>query len=660
MPSGPVEGRRSLRARLRAALFGPAKDVQDPSLFHKLSLVPLLAWIGLGADGLSSSSYGPELGFTALGEHLYLALPLAAVTAITVFIIAYTYTRIIERFPMGGGGYMVTSRMLGPKAGLVSGSALLVDYTLTITVSLVACVDALFSFLPLASHGLKVEVSILLVVLLTVLNIRGVKESIQILAPIFFVFLGTHAVLLLFGVGTHLGDLRPILGGFSSDFNADLEAVGGFALLAVFLRAYTMGAGTYTGIEAVASGLQIMREPKAANGKRTMAYMAISLAVMAGGLLVCYLLLGLKPVEGRTLNAVLASEVFAGWPLGGGWVLVTILSEGALLMVAAQAGFIAGPRIMAVMAVDRWLPGRFADLSERLTMANGVVLMSVASVLLILYTGGSITHLIIMYSINVFIDFSLAQFAMARHFLRHRREEPAWARSLVVHSVGFVLCAGILGVTIVEKFLEGGWMTLLITGSVIALALGVRRHYNTVLKGVRKLDDLLTHIPVDQPPTPRPIDPKQPVAIQLVSGFNGFGVHTFLAVQQKFRGLHKGVVFATVAVVDSGTFKGAVEMDNLQNQAQKALDRYVDLARRLGIPAEGRMAVGTDVVDAATDLCLETAARYPQSTVFAGQLTFRLEKPYHRFLHNETSFAIQRRLIWHGVNMMILPIRVDL
>ena len=276
MSSNPGDGRGPFFARLRTALFGAPKDVRDPSLFHKLSLIPLLAWIGLGADGLSSSAYGPEEAFKAIGEHMYLALPLAAATAFTVFIIAYSYSRIIEHFPTGGGGYIVATHMLGPRAGLVSGSALLVDYVLTITVSLVACVDALFSTLPLGWHGMKVEVSVLLVVVLIVLNIRGVKESIQVLTPIFAVFIATHLLLLAYGIGSHGGRAGAILTGVRTDFHADLVQIGWIGLLALFLRAYSMGAGTYTGIEAVSNGLQIMREPKVANGKRTMLYMAVS------------------------------------------------------------------------------------------------------------------------------------------------------------------------------------------------------------------------------------------------------------------------------------------------------------------------------------------------------------------------------------------------
>ena len=154
--------------------------------------------------------------------------------------------------------------------------------------------------------------------------------------------------------------------------------------------------------------------------------MALSLALISAGLFVCYLLWGVHPVPGQTLNAVLAGSVFAGWPMGGLIAFVTILAEGALLFVAAQTGFIDGPRVMANMANDSWLPRRFALLSERLTMNNGILIMGIASLLLLIYSRGSIDFLITMYAINVFITFSLSQFGMARFVYKNRRTEPKW------------------------------------------------------------------------------------------------------------------------------------------------------------------------------------------------------------------------------------------
>jgi amino acid transporter len=649
--SGPLR-------RVINKVLGGRKDVEDRSIFHKLSLIPLLAWIGLGADGLSSSSYGPEEAFRALGGHTYLALLLAVATGFTVFIISYSYSRIIEHFPHGGGGYIVATHTISEKAGVVSGCALLVDYMLTITVSLASCGDAIFSFLPMKYHVYKVPFVAALIVLLVVLNLRGVKESVVALAPIFVVFVVTHIILLGYGIFSHAGEVATVVGGFHGHFQSDLTSIGGLAILAIFLRAFSLGAGTYTGIEAVSNGLQIMREPKVRTGKRTMAYMATSLAVTAGALFVCYLLFEVKPAEGKTLNAILADAMFGGWP-GGYWLaLVTILSEGALLLVAAQTGFIDGPRVMANMAVDSWFPRRFAALSERLTMQNGVLVMGTAALLLLLYTHGSISALVVMYSINVFVTFSLSQFGMSRFYLKNRRKESRWKQHILVHLIGLVVCLTILFVTVYEKFQEGGWMTLVITSAAIALCYFIRRHYSDVRESVRHLEEMLEEMPATEPYNNEPVDPKTPTAVLLVSGFNGFGLHTLLSIVRSFPGFYKNYLFVSVAEIDSGTFKGAEEVDALKASVREGLEKYVKVSRKHGFPADYRMDVATDVVDAATEICKSITQEFPRATFFTGKLVFEQEKFYQRLLHNETASAIQRRLQWEGITTVILPIRV--
>ena len=657
-PGSANVGTKSLGQKVRHAVFGAPKHLQDRHLFHTMSLIPILAWVGLGADGLSSSAYGPEEAFKALGSHTYLAVFLGLTTAVTVFIISYAYSRIIEHFPHGGGGYIVATHMLGEKAGVVSGSALLVDYVLTITVSIASCVDAVFSYLPLPYHYLKVPFACVLTFVLIILNIRGVKESISVLAPIFATFVVTHIVMLIYGVGTHVDRFTPLAGDIHAGLHHDLSSIGFFGIMMLFLRAYSLGGGTYTGIEAVSNGLQIMREPRVQTGKRTMIYMATSLAFTAGVLFLCYALIGIRPVEGKTLNAVLADGLFGAWPMGKLVAFVTIFSEGALLLVAAQTGFVDGPRVMANMAIDSWFPHRFAALSERLTMRNGVVLMGIASILLLLYTKGSVDALIVMYSINVFVTFSLSQLGMSRFFIQRRKEDPQWLRHLSVHLVGLALCVTILVITTFEKFTEGGWMTLLITAVVIGLCYVIKGHYVKVRKGIAQLDDTLLDFPTAGEPNTAPVDRNAPTAVQLVSGYSGFGVHTLLSILTTFPNTYKNVIFVSVAVIDSGSFKGAEEMAALEKSAKESLEKYVDLARRLGVAADYRMAVGTDVVENATELCHQIGEVYPRATVFTGQLTFRLEKFYHKMLHNETAFAIQRRLQWSGITSVILPIRV--
>jgi amino acid transporter len=648
----------SLLKKLTRAITGAPKHLKDPHLFHKMSLIPIMAWIGLGADGLSSSAYGPEEAFKALGEHTYLAVFLGLATALTVFIISYAYSRIIEHFPHGGGGYIVATHMLGEKAGVVSGSALLVDYVLTITVSVAACVDALFSYVPQGFHSYKVPVACLLLVLLIVLNIRGVKESIAILAPIFIVFIATHLLMLLYGIFAHTERFVPLANEVHSNFGNDLSTIGGLGIMMLFLRAYSLGGGTYTGIEAVSNGLQIMREPRVKTGKRTMVYLAVSLAFTAGILFLCYSLVGVKPVEGKTLNAVLADGLFASWPMGHWIAFVTIFSEGALLLVAVQTGFVDGPRVMANMAVDSWFPHRFASLSVRLTMRNGIVLMGVSAIALLIYTKGSVSAMIVMYSINVFLTFSLSQLGMSKFFIQRRKEDPQWLRHLSVHLVGLVLCATILVITVIEKFAEGGWLTVLITSMVIGLCYLIKGHYVRVRQGMKDLDETLLDVPVSPHGEPPAIDRNAPTAIQLVSGYSGFGVHTLFSILSTFPKTYKNVIFVSVALIDSGSFKGAEEVEALEASVQAGLEKYVAMAHKLGFAAESRTVLATDVVESAVNLCKEVAEEFPRSTVFTGQITFRLEKFYHRLLHNETAFAIQRRLQWDGLTTVIMPIRV--
>ena len=649
----------SLFQKIRGILIGKPRNIKDPSLFHKLALIPLLAWIGLGADGLSSASYGPEEAFKAVGKHTYLAIFLALATALTVFIISYAYSRIIEYFPSGGGGYIVATHTLGEKFGVISGAALLVDYMLTITVSIVSCGDAIFSFFPVAWQPYKTEFEVAAILFLVIINLRGIKESVTMLAPIFLVFVVTHILLIGYGILSHAGQIGAVAHQVRADYKTGLVSLGGWGMLFLFLRAFSMGGGTFTGIEAVSNGLQILREPRVHNGKKTMIYMASSLAITASGILVCYLLLGVGPVAGKTLNAVLADRVFSGWGFGYTLAMITIFSEGALLLVASQTGFVDGPRVMANMAVDYWFPHRFASLSSRFTIQNGVLLMGGAAIFLLIYSKGKITTLVVMYSINVFLTFSLSELGMSRFFIKNRKTEPHWKKHLPVHLTGLTVCLTVLTITTIEKFPAGGWLTLVITSFVIVLCFMTRAHYNKVKGGVRELDDLLKITTTGRPNTAA-LDPKEMTAIQLVNGYNGFGVHTFLTIVRSFPGLYKNFVFVSVAEVDVGSFKGSDAVSCLENSACDSLRKYVDLARRMGFPADFRYDLGTDIVETASRLCEKVAAEYPRSTVFAGQSVFRQTNIIRRLLHNETAFAIQQELRWKGITTVILPIRINI
>jgi amino acid transporter len=678
---------------MRRFLFGPPKDVKDPEAYHKISLIAMLAWVGLGADGLSSSAYGPEAAFRVLisegHDYSSLAVGLAIGTALTVFIISYAYSRIIEHFPSGGGGYVVATKLVGKRFGVISGSALLVDYVLTITVSVASGGDAIFSMIPRSFFGSdaiklietnlgigtwldpvqrwKVLVDVVAIVILTVLNIRGVKESVKTIAPVFAIFVVTHAVLLLVGIGANAPQAIDVAGESMINYRQTIAALGSFGTLALFIRAYSLGGGTYTGIEAVSNGVAIMREPKVRTAKRTMGYMATSLAVTAGGIILCYLLAHVTPVEGKTMNAVLLEKVAGSWnvlglPIGEWFVVIALASEAGLLVIAAQAGFVDGPRVMANMAVDSWLPHRFAALSETLSMRNGVLLMAITSLAALIYTHGDITQLVTMYSINVFLTFSLSEFGMCRFWIKNRKSHPDWGRHLPIHATGLTLCLTILIVTCVEKFGEGGWLTLVATGALVGACFYIKKHYGRVVAAIRRLDtelpDPLQH---SAPPPGLPeIDPKHPVAILFVGSYGGLGRHALLTLLRMFPEHFKGVIFCSIAIIDSGNFKGVEQVQELELRTGKELDSYVKFAATLGLPAEREVAVGMEVAVEAERIGARLARRYPRSVFVAGQLILSPDSILNRMLHNETAFMIQRRLQHAGIPMIVLPVRLDL
>jgi len=649
--------------RLTRAVIGEPKNPLDPQVFHQVSLVAFLAWVGLGADGLSSACYGPEEAFLALGADRFLAPFLVLATAVTVFVISASYSQIIELFPTGGGGYLVASKLLGPRAGLVSGSALVVDYVLTIAISIASGADAIFSFLPLEFQHVKLATEAAGIGLLIVLNLRGVKESVTLLVPVFLGFVVTHVFIVLYGVWVSLGTVPTIIAHTGAETMQGMRDQGIWVMLGLLLHAYSMGAGTYTGIEAVSNGLPILREPRVQTGKRTMLYMSVSLAFTAGGILLCYLLIDVIHLPGRTLNAVLIERLAGNWqiggvPIGNAFLLITLLFEGALLFVAAQTGFLDGPRVLASMAVDSWVPHRFYQLSDRLVTKNGTLMMGAAALAILFYTEGAVRLLVVLYSINVFLTFSLSQLGMCMHWWQVRRQERLWLRRLAINGIGLVLTSAILVVTVSMKFTEGGWVTTVITSALIVTCLWIRRHYDHVTQSLERLDTILTAVPA-VPPKELPVqcDPKLPTAVLLVTGYNGLGIHSFLSIPRLFADHFKQFLFISVGVIDSSRFKGVDEVEHLKQTTEECLKKYVAFVQAQGLRADYRFKLGTETIDLLVDLCLQTGKEFPKAVFFSGKLIFAEETFLTRLLHNQAALTLQRRLQFAGLQSVVLPIR---
>lgn len=648
----------SLGKRIKRLVIGSPLNPFNPQILRHISLAAFLAWVGLGADGLSSSCYGPEEAYMALGGHPHFALYIAIATALTVFVISMGYNQVIELFPSGGGGYKVASQLLGPYTGLVSGSALIVDYALTIAVSTASAMDALFSLLPPSILSYKLLAEVLLIFLLILLNMRGMKESIKLLMPIFLGFFLIHVYLIVYGIAAHRQGLLHIVPDTLDETRKTIAEIGWIPVLALIMHAYSLGGGTYTGLEAVSNNVNRLREPRVATGKWTMFYMAVSLSMTAAGIIMLYLLWQPEPVVGKTLNAVVFQAILGDSEMGKTLLLFTLIFEAGLLFVAANTGFLTGPSVLANMAIDNWVPNRFRHLSSRLVVQNGVILFGIFAMAILLWCRGKVSVLVVLYSINVFITFSLSLFGMCVYWARQRKKaSPRWMWRLAFSFLAFAITSSILCITLISKFESGGWLTIIVTCTVVFICLLIRRHYTAFNKKLRQLDAQLKQTIV-HPLNNVAIDPHQPTAVILVGKSPGVAMHSLLNVIRMFPHHFKNFVFLSVGIVDVESFAGQKELEKMRTEVNQNLQYFVDYCHQYGIAAEAYASFGTDTVEELTNLALKVGKKYSNCIFFSSKLIFEHDNFITRILHNETPLTLQRNLHLEGKELVILPMKI--
>lgn len=648
--------------RLGRFLLGKPRNPLNPTTQRNIALVAFLAWIGLGADGLSSSCYGPEEAFIALGPHYSsLGLYISIATILTVFVIALAYNQVITLFPSGGGGYKVATQLLGPYAGLVSGAALIVDYILTVTISVASGTDALFSLLPAYFLSYKLLAAAFVIIVLITLNLRGMKESIKVLMPIFLGFVVTHFFLIIYGVIAHKSTLPHV---FSETLNTTFEMsqqTGWLFITALLLRAYSLGSGTYTGIEAVSNNVNRLTEPRVRTGKWTMFYMAFSLSFTAGGIILLYLLWHAHPVYGQTLNAVVFHKILGDSALGKALLTLTLLLEAGLLLVGANTGFLAGPSVLANMAIDSWVPNRFRHLSSRLVTQNGVIVFGIAALLILWLSEGRVSWLVILYSMNVFLTFSLSILGLCVYWITHRRQASShWLGRLIFSLFAFLVTFCILITTLISKFTFGGWVTVLITSLVIFICLLIKKHYTMVFKKLHTIDLLMTSTPL-KPSTSAKLllQPKEATAVIMVGKHRGIGLYNLLWILRMFPNHFKNFIFVAVGIVDVESFSARKELTAMQKNTQAMLDYFIAYCQKQGLAAKSFAAYGTDPTEKLTALSKKIIKEFPNSIFFASKLIFTKDNWITRLLHNETAVMLQRRLHLLGTQLVILPMKID-
>ena len=437
------------------------------------------------SDALSSVAYATEemlihlvpAGIIAFSYSLWLGLGIVAL----LIIVTISYRQTITAYPNGGGSYIVASDNLGTVPGLIAGGALLIDYILTVSVSISAGVSQLISLLPNLIDW-RVTICLIGILLLTAANLRGLRESGVIFSLPTYFFVGMMAILL--GTGLYhqfVGGIVPLavppgelVGPHEAEFALDHT---GSITIFLLLGAFASGCSALTGVEAISNGVPAFRKPEPHNARVTMVWMAGLLLVMFAGTTWFAHQYGAQPRINETIMSQIGRGIFGGPNLMHGLLQV---STAAILLVAANTSYADFPRLMSLLARDGFLPRQFSSLGDRLVFSNGIIFLSVTAAILVIIFGGSVTNLIPLYAVGVFLSFTLSQFGMVRRWLRLR--EPGWRASAFVNGLGAATTLVVLMINATTKFFEGAWLVIICIPTLVFLFLGINGHYKKVAR----------------------------------------------------------------------------------------------------------------------------------------------------------------------------------
>jgi len=472
-----------------------ASEKLEGQLLPKHLALPIFA-----SDPLSSVAYAPQelLMILLLGGLAFLSFApwVAAAVVILLIVVVLSYRQLIKAYPSGGGDYEVASKNLGEKAGLVVASALLVDYVLTVAVSVASGVDNIISALPML-NPYRVEIAVFFVILLAAVNLRGVRESGKAFAVPTYLFIGSIGVMIVVAlVRTFSGD-APVAE--SANIVVQSEDITKAAFILLLLRAFASGCAALTGVEAISNGVPAFRRPKVKNAQKTLMAMGATAILLFSGLVAIALIAGVHYVDctdealkilqtcaddgtpQRSLIAQMASSTFGNNSVP--FFLIQVVTA-AVLLLAANTAFNGFPLLGSVLATDHYAPKSLATRGDRLIFSNGVITLSIAAVVLLVVFQADVTTLIQLYIIGVFVSFTLGQTGMVRHWLRMLRggcdDRGAVWRGLIINAVGAVMTASVLIIVTVTKFTHGAWIVFIIMPILFTLMLGVNRYYRDV------------------------------------------------------------------------------------------------------------------------------------------------------------------------------------
>ncbi len=604
-----------------------------PTVDQEHQRIPkLIALAVFSSDAISSTAYATEeilfvvaVGGSSLALGINVLIPIAIAVALLLAIVTTSYRQTIFAYPSGGGSYIVSRENLGEKPSLIAGASLLVDYILTVAVSISAGTAAILSIPQFNSlQPYRVEVCLFFIVLLMLANLRGLKESGKLFAGPTYIYIFILAALIVVGLSRvffgHINQIVPV--------KFDGAVSGGNLGLFLILKGFSSGAVALTGVEAISNGVPAFKRPESKNAATTLVWMAVILGTLFMGVSILAHHLVPYPSEGRTVMSQLGAAVF-----GQGSILFWILQLAtcAILTLAANTAYADFPRLSSIIAKDSYLPRQLANRGDRLVFSNGIIILSLAAAVLIVIFGGITNALIPLYAVGVFVSFTLSQSGMVIH---HRKEqEPGYKRNMIINGVGAVATFIVACVILVTKFYDsatglGAWVSALVIGLVVVLFLSINRHYKRVA------------VSLDVPYDYRP--PRMNHTVIVLVGRVHRGVLQALAYA---RSLNPNHLIALTVVTD----------EEEQERIERQWSEY-----GIQVPLEIAYSAYRELTRPVIRYIDEVDQRWEQDIITVVIPEFVVKHWWEHILHNQSALVLKGRLLFRRNTVVTsVPYHVD-
>ncbi len=580
------------------------------------------------SDAISSTAYATEeilfvvaVGGSSLALGLSKLVPIGIAVALLLTIVVTSYRQTIFAYPSGGGSYVVSRENLGENPSLIAGASLLVDYILTVAVSISAGVAAIVSipaFQDLQQH--RVLIGLVLIAFISLANLRGIKESGRIFAVPTYIYIGALVALVAYGLFRSfvLHDIHHI-----NDSGFDGNLIGGELTIFILLKGFSSGAVALTGVEAISNGVPAFRRPESKNAAATLVWMGVILGTLFMGVQILAHRLGPYPSDKVTVMSQLGTAV---WGSGTFMYVVLQFSTAAILTLAANTAYADFPRLSSIIARDGYLPRQLANRGDRLVFSNGVLVLATAAGALIIAFGGETNALIPLYAVGVFLSFTLSQAGMVRHHQKER--ERGYKRNIVINAVGSFATLIVLLIVATTKFTSGAWVPLVVIPIIVFLFKSIKRHYRTVAEGLRVTPDY----------KPRHMN------------------HTFVVL---VGGVHRGVLEAlTYAQSLNPSHLIAVTVVSNDEEQERVEQHWNEF--HIDVPLEIVYSPYRELTRPILRYVDEVDARWENDVITVLLPEFVVRHWWGNLLHNQTALLLKGRLLFRkGTVVTSLPYHLE-